>query len=803
MPDLKKDQILLSRFSLLEMIGQGGMGQVWLVWDLELETQVAIKILNPRLTSRPDRVELLKNECRNTRRLVHPNIVRVFDFHRFKDLAFISMEYIDGQDLTAYRDQMQHLSHAAIKKILKPVINALGYAHELGLVHRDVKASNILVNRQKTPRLTDFGIAGVFRSDPQALQMTSGGSLFCMSPQQLDGRPPRPSDDIYALGVLFYEMLTGSPPFYPDITRDKILHETPTSVNQRLDQIAAAVSIPDPLENLIAQMLAKQPAERPGSMQEIENRLDRLLDIGVDETRPPDVPDTGVMTKDPAADRVEIITPVSVTRQAARKGLPFNERSNLIKGLTLAAAFVFLLIGGLWLWHYLAGRSADHPQAEIPINEQIQAVPKKTDAKSAVESEKSPEPARLSADKEQAEQKLAEFMQLKLQLESKGAPTWANEAYLQMIQLAEQADRFLIENNPSAAGEKYTEAITAARILADRIEPTLKRLLAEGQTALAEGNAELAQQKLTAALMIDPENRPAQHGLQRAKNTAAVAQLMKQGAAHEQEGHPAFAHADYQEALRLDPESKEAQQALARVKRRISDEEFQQLMSEGLAALHANDYSLAREKLLKARSFRPAAQEVKDALAQVDQSIRLASIETYRQKATDAEQAENWEQALDACLQALKIDPNVQFASRGKQRALDHIRIDKRINFFLQQPAALESDHQLENAIQLIAEIENIDPKGPRLKDQLAKLSRMVDAAQTPIEIILESDGLTEVAVYKVGKLGRFTNRVLSLRPGTYTVVGTRDGYQDVRRQLTIKAGQDPARIAIQCEVKI
>ena len=164
MPDLKKDQILLSRFSLLEMIGKGGMGQVWLVWDLELETQVAIKILNPQLTSRPDRVELLKNECRNTRRLVHPNIVRVFDFHRFKDLAFISMEYIDGQDLTAYRDQMQRLSHAAIKKILKPVINALGYAHELGLVHRDVKASNILVNRQKTPRLTDFGIAGVFRS---------------------------------------------------------------------------------------------------------------------------------------------------------------------------------------------------------------------------------------------------------------------------------------------------------------------------------------------------------------------------------------------------------------------------------------------------------------------------------------------------------------------------------------------------------------------------------------------------------------------------------------------------------------
>jgi serine/threonine protein kinase/tetratricopeptide (TPR) repeat protein len=803
MSDLKKNQILLSRFSLLEIIGKGGMGEVWLAWDLELETRVAVKVLNPRLSSRPDRIELLKNECRNTRRLIHPNIVRVFDFHRFEDLAFISMEYIDGLDLNAYRNQLQHFDPAAVQKILKPVINALGYAHELGLVHRDVKASNILVDRQKTPRLTDFGIAGVFRTSHNALQIASGGSLYSMSPQQLDGRPPLPSDDIYALGTLLYEMFAGYPPFYPDITRDKILHETPQRINQRLGPIAADVNIPGALENLIVQMLAKQPDERPGNMREIENQLDRLLEIGVDETRPPDVPDIGGVTKKPAIGRMEIITPVRVARKAVNKGLPFNERSNLIKGLTLAFTFVFLLTGGLWLWHYLAGRSAGKPRVEIPVTQQSQAMPQKTDAKSEVASENPPEPAELSAEKEQAEQKLAEFMQLKQELESKGAPTWAQAAYAEMMQLAAQADQLLIENNHLAAAAKYAEASAKARILADRIKPTLNRLLAEGQAALTEGNAESARQKLTAALMIDPDNKTAQHGLQRAENAAAVNQLMQQGAAHEKEGDRAFALADYQKALRLDPESKEAQQALVRAKRLISDQEFQQLMSEGLSALHANNYSLAREKLLKAQSFRPTSQEAKDALAQVDQSIRLAGIESYRRKADDAEQAEKWEQALDAYLQVLKIDPDIQFAIQGKQRALAYIRLDKRINFFLKQPAVLESDRQLENAIQLMAEIKKIDPRGPRLKDQLAKLTRMVDAAQTPIKITLESDGLTEVAVYKVGKLGRFASRVLSLRPGTYTVVGTRDGYQDVRKQFTIKSGQKPARIAIQCEVKI
>ena len=202
MPHLKKDQTLLSRFSLLEMIGEGGMGQVWRVWDLELETQVALKILNPQLTSDSDRVKLLKNECRNTRRLAHPNIVRVFDFHRSDDLAFISMEYIDGQNLTLYRSHHETSNSAMAITLIKPVINALGYAHELGLVHRDVKAANILLDGQRTPRLTDFGIAGVFKSGHDALEITSGGSLFCMSPQQLEGRPPHPSDDIYALGIL-------------------------------------------------------------------------------------------------------------------------------------------------------------------------------------------------------------------------------------------------------------------------------------------------------------------------------------------------------------------------------------------------------------------------------------------------------------------------------------------------------------------------------------------------------------------------------------------------------------------------
>ena len=803
MLDLEKDQILLDRFSLNEMLGQGGMGQVWLVWDLELEIQIAAKILNPQLMSDPNRVKLLKNECRNTRRLAHPNIVRVFDFHRSEDLAFISMEYVDGQNLNVYRSRWEQISTSQIIKLIKPVINALGYAHEMGLVHRDVKAGNILVDRQQTPRLTDFGIAGAFKSGHHALEITSGGSLFCMSPQQLDNRRPSPSDDIYALGVLLYQMFTGYPPFYPDITRDRIRHETPDPLNQRLRHLAVDTVIPAAMENRIAGMLAKNPADRPASMRAIEAFFDRQLKPVTDQAMAPDGPTADVRRQQQASEHTEMIAPVSVIPAKARKGLPVTLRRNRIKGMVLVVAFVFLLVGGFWLWQYLARQHGRQPGPETPASAQNQSGTEKTLEPAEVLPKTTPDPTRLAAEKKEADKKLGEFLQLRQELEAKGVSKWGAETYRQMSLFADEADRLLIEKQYATAAAKYAAAVAKGQELVNQLEPVLKQLLADGQVALEEGNAQLAEEKFTIALMMDPDNRIARDSLQRAKNTEAVMRLLESGNHHEKAGNFAAAHTDYQEAVRLDPASKKAGQALARVDDTIREQQYQLLMSEGLTALHNKNFQLARTKLRQAQAYRPESREVKDALAQAEQSIRLSRIETYRAQAAASEQSENWQQALNAYQQVLGIDPNVQFAVQGKQRALKYIRIETRLNYFLQQPAVLESDRQLDNALQLISEIEAMVIKGPALKNQLVKLKRIVDAAQTPIKITLESDTFTEVAVYKVGKLGRFATRELNLRPGSYTVVGTRDGYQDVRKKIIIKPEQGPTRVTIRCEVQI
>jgi tetratricopeptide (TPR) repeat protein len=222
-----------------------------------------------------------------------------------------------------------------------------------------------------------------------------------------------------------------------------------------------------------------------------------------------------------------------------------------------------------------------------------------------------------------------------------------------------------------------------------------------------------------------------------------------------------------------------------------------------MAAFQNHDYRIARSKLSRARALKPNSPEVRDALLQVDQAERLARIAAMQKQALAAEQREDWQRALKSYQAVLDIDRNVQFASRGKNRAAEQIRIAKRIDFYLAKPDILGSDNHLKNAILLISDAGEIDPRGPQLAARIEKLEELVTIAKTPVKITITSDNLTDVAVYRVGKLGRFHVHELELRPGTYTVVGSRDGYQDVRQKVVVEPDRLPIRITIECKVKI
>ena len=369
--------------------------------------------------------------------------------------------------------------------------------------------------------------------------------------------------------------------------------------------------------------------------------------------------------------------------------------------------------------------------------------------------------------------------------------------------LSAEADALLIDNDFLAAAEKYSEAGMKASELADSSGPAFQALLEEGRKALDDGDSDAAGQKFRTALLIDPSSEPARQNLKRAENLDEVKRLLESGKNHEKNGRFAFAHTDYGEALTLDPHSRDAQESLMRVKERITGDEFQKLMSDGLTAYHNGKYQSARTTLRKAKAFRPDSKEVQSALVQVNEAIRLDTIAKLRRKATAAEESEDWEEALQSYLAVLKIDPAISFAVQGKERSLDQIRIAGGITYFLQKPGALESDTQLQNALLLMEEARTLEPRGPRLKGKLNDFIALVDAARTPIQVKIESDNLTEVAVYRVGRLGRFVTRELLLRPGTYTVVGSRDGYRDIRQEIVVKPGQKVVRATVICRDKV
>jgi tetratricopeptide (TPR) repeat protein len=232
-------------------------------------------------------------------------------------------------------------------------------------------------------------------------------------------------------------------------------------------------------------------------------------------------------------------------------------------------------------------------------------------------------------------------------------------------------------------------------------------------------------------------------------------------------------------------------------------EQFQELMSSGLTAYQGGNFESAREKLTKARAFEPESREVKDALSKVDQAIDLKKIEALKGKALLAEKTEHWEQALILYRNVLKIDGAVQFALRGKERCLEQMRAAEGIRLYLEKPYLLESDRHLEKALRLSRDASRLEPRGPVLIALIEKLDQKIITAQTPVKIILLSDNETEVAIFKVGKLGRFISQELELRPGTYTVMGTRRGYKDVQHRMVVEPGMDPLSLRVTCREKV
>lgn len=236
-----------------------------------------------------------------------------------------------------------------------------------------------------------------------------------------------------------------------------------------------------------------------------------------------------------------------------------------------------------------------------------------------------------------------------------------------------------------------------------------------------------------------------------------------------------------------------------------TEAEFTRAMSEGMAALNGQDFEKARVAFERARSLRPESREAVDAFTQADERIRLAAIAEHRERALALEDAEAWRKAEAEYDEALGIDATLLFAREGQARARERAELAEALAFHIAHPERLSDAAVLEEATRVLRKGESLTAPeaGPRHIEQLGKLESLIEAYSRTVVAEIRSDGLTEITVYRVGRLGSFDTRSLELRPGRYTVIGSRDGYRDVRRDLVIAPGETPEPLVVRCEEPI
>ncbi|PDP88412.1 serine/threonine protein kinase [Glycomyces fuscus] len=255
--------VLSDRYRLEEQVGSGGMGTVWKAADTLLNRPVAVKLLHPSQMAEPTARERFRTEGRITAGLSHPGIAQVYDYGEEDGRAFLIMELVVGEPLSQVLREQGHLSADQTLDFVYQAAKALAAAHARGVVHRDIKPGNLLVTPDGQLKLTDFGIA---RGDMSVTLTQTGmvmGTAQYISPEQASGRPATSSSDLYALGVVAYECLAGTPPFTGDTPVALALAHTREEPPELPDDVPADV------EHLVSSLLLKDPEERPASASEV------------------------------------------------------------------------------------------------------------------------------------------------------------------------------------------------------------------------------------------------------------------------------------------------------------------------------------------------------------------------------------------------------------------------------------------------------------------------------------------------------------------------------------------------------
>ena len=329
--ELARGTVFAGRYEIIEELGQGGMGKVYRAFDKKIEEEVALKLLKPEIAADRKTIERFRNELKFARKIRHANVCGMFDLGEEGKTLFISMEYVRGEDLKSFIRRAKQLNVGTAIAIARQVAEGLAEAHKLGVIHRDLKPHNIMIDKEGNAKIMDFGIARTLAGAGTTAEGVIIGTPEYMSPEQVEGKAADQRADIYALGVILFEMLTGRVPFDGE-TALSIAMKHKGEIPKNPKQFNP--DIPDDLSGVILKCLEKDKSKRYQSAGEVYAELEKI--------------EKGIPTTERIVPKKKPFTSKEIT-------VKFQLKKLFIPGLVITALVITVVI---FIWRVVPQRGA-------------------------------------------------------------------------------------------------------------------------------------------------------------------------------------------------------------------------------------------------------------------------------------------------------------------------------------------------------------------------------------------------------------------------------------------------------------
>ena len=405
--------------------------------------------------------------------------------------------------------------------------------------------------------------------------------------------------------------------------------------------------------------------------------------------------------------------------------------------------------------------------------------------------------AQLAKARRESQDSLGQLLEKQKFLEKRNVQLWGESAFETALKHASEGDLLYRQRDFPGALAAYQTALNQLSDLEQRIPEELSNNLKKGDEAFTQGQAKDAKQYYELALAIDASNAEAKAGLERTASLSNVLTLIAQGNDSLEERKLEEAKDYFQQALALDSLHTDAINGNKKVANLILDRDFNSAMSRGYQALETSKFSSAAKAFRDALELRPGDNTANTGLAQANNSSAQYTARTRLNQAASLESKEKWHEARDVYNKMLAQDSSVVTAKLGQIRSSARAGLSDSIEKILAAPLRLSSTNVFKHSQQVLKDAEGIKSPGPRHKKQLSQLKQTLQLASAPVAVELQSDNTTQVTVFRVGDLGAFSQKQLSLKPGNYVAVGNRSGYRDVRVefQVTHKGLSSPVTV--------